>query len=109
MLPEKGQIEVCLHLGSCRRFRTDLLNVALSKLSLNILTKKSKKVHTLTAQPRKCNPVPCDDGLAETALMGVVSSPHPDAVNECGIVVQVERAPRTTAARGRGSDVHSLF
>ena len=51
----------------------------------------------------------CHVGVAETAPMGVVYSPDPNAANDCGVVVQVERAARASAARGRGVDVHSLF
>ena len=56
------------------------------------------------------DPATSNVGHAETAAGGVVV-PGPDtiAVHDFGVVVQVECAARSAAARGRGSDVHSLF
>ena len=49
-------------------------------------------------------------GVSETALSGVVSPPPAAAAARgSGVVVQVERAARPSAARGRGFDVHALL
>ena len=80
-----------------------LLNVALTETIII----KNKKRSCLPAGVR--DPATSNVGHAETAPGGVGPSPDTIAVHDFGVVVQIERAARSTAARGRGGDVHSLF
>ena len=84
-----------------------LLNVALTE---TILIKNKKWTNVKSCLPAGGrDPATSNVGHAETAPGGVGPSPDTIAVHDFGVVVQIERAARSTAARGRGGDVHSLF
>ena len=82
-----------------------LMNVALTE---TIKNKKWTNVKSCLPAGRR-DPATSNVGHAEDSLGGVGPGLGTIAVHDFGVVVQVERAARSAAARGRGSDVHSLF